>query len=339
MKINVLYQFNDAYAPYAGVSIVSLFENNRDIEDLYVYIIGDKISSENKCILQETAQDYHRSLIFLDAAPIIHRLKELNVPQYRGSHATNMKLFLPDILDSSVERILYIDADTAVIGSIRSLENFNMNGCPIAMAYDSLGRRHALQIGLQSKDAYFNAGIILIDLKQWKIDKCTQRIIDHVQKVRAHYMAPDQDLLNIVLKGQITVLPPEYNFQPVHYRYKTNLYQRMLAPQIYYSPEALTSASSAPVILHFFRFLGEFPWNQNSSHPYRDIFSQYLSLSKWKDKYKPKPTQSNWIFRLEKIFYRFLPDCIFLFIFKLGYEGFIKKCSSDSDKGENNRLM
>ena len=31
MHMNVLYQFNEKYAPYAGVSITSLFENNKNV--------------------------------------------------------------------------------------------------------------------------------------------------------------------------------------------------------------------------------------------------------------------------------------------------------------------
>ena len=31
-ELNVLYQFDDNYAPYAGISMLSLFENNRDID-------------------------------------------------------------------------------------------------------------------------------------------------------------------------------------------------------------------------------------------------------------------------------------------------------------------
>ena len=39
MHMNVLYQFNEKYAPYAGVSITSLFENNKNADEICVYIL------------------------------------------------------------------------------------------------------------------------------------------------------------------------------------------------------------------------------------------------------------------------------------------------------------
>jgi lipopolysaccharide biosynthesis glycosyltransferase len=37
MMLNVLYSANDAYAPYLGVSLLSLLENNHT-EYIYIYI-------------------------------------------------------------------------------------------------------------------------------------------------------------------------------------------------------------------------------------------------------------------------------------------------------------
>lgn len=339
MKMNVLYQFNDAYAPYAGVSMVSLFENNKDIEHLHIFVIADQLSQQNTDQLQKTALDYNRKISFLNPQNIIQQMKNLGIPQYRGAYTTNMKLFLPEILDLTDGRILYIDSDTLIVSSLKALATLDMHDHPIAMAYDSLGQTHARQIGHGLHDPYFNAGVILFDIKKWHQEKCTQRIIDHVKQIRAHYIAPDQDLLNVVLKNEIAVLPPEYNLQPIHARYTASLYPRALASQTYYSDAILSRAATAPVILHFFRFLGEFPWDVHSLHPYREIFEHYQAQSRWYDHPKTVPLQGGIIFRIERILYRILPDRLFLLIFRLGYEGFIRKCSADSKKGKNNRFM
>jgi subfamily B ATP-binding cassette protein MsbA len=39
--MNVLYQFNEKYAPYAGVSITSLFENNKNADEICVLYEGE----------------------------------------------------------------------------------------------------------------------------------------------------------------------------------------------------------------------------------------------------------------------------------------------------------
>lgn len=338
MKMNILYQFDNNYVPFAGVSMTSLFENNQEME-FDVYILGENLSAENIKILNGLAGKYHRRIIFVDTAYVVEQLELLGIPQYRGSHATNLKMFLPEIFKEEKGRILYIDSDTVVVNSLCELEHFDLEGMPLAMAFDSLGKKHAKEIGLSACDGYYNAGVILFDLQRWKELDCTGKIIRHVKEVRAHYMAPDQDLINIVLKDQIKKLPMQYNIQPIHIRYQQKQFNRMFRPEKYYSNDEMCIALEKPIILHFFRFAGEFPWNEDSKHPCAKVFDLYLSKSPWKNYEKQKPVQKGFVFKIERFFYRYMPDVIFLFIFKIAYNLFIKKCSIDSKKGENNRLM
>ena len=46
--MNIIYSSSDAYSELAGVSITSLFENNKNIDDIEVYIIDNGISEKNK---------------------------------------------------------------------------------------------------------------------------------------------------------------------------------------------------------------------------------------------------------------------------------------------------
>lgn len=48
--MNIVYSSSDSYAEIAGVSIVSLFENNKDIKEMVIYIIDNGISDSNKKI-------------------------------------------------------------------------------------------------------------------------------------------------------------------------------------------------------------------------------------------------------------------------------------------------
>ena len=205
--------------------------------------------------------------------------------------------------------------------------------------FDSLGKKHAKEIGLSTCEGYYNAGVILFDLQKWKELDCTRKIVRYVKEVRAHYMAPDQDLINIVLKNKIQKLPMQYNIQPIHLRFQQQQYNKIFRPGKYYSNDEMCMALEKPIILHFFRFAGEFPWNKDSQHPCAEVFDLYLSKSPWKNYEKQKPIQNGFLFKIERFFYRYMPDEIFLFIFKIAYDLFIKKCSIDSQNGKSNRLM
>ena len=65
-KLDILYLTDNNYATFAGVSITSLFMNNKNIDKITVYLIDDNISDENKKLFCQLAHDFNREIIFLD---------------------------------------------------------------------------------------------------------------------------------------------------------------------------------------------------------------------------------------------------------------------------------
>lgn len=338
MKLNVLYQFNEAYVPYAGVSIFSLLENNRTAKDIVIYILGENLEETSIEKIRTMIEEYKREVVFIDGLEIVTLLKKLDIPAYRGSYATNLKMFFPLYVEE-IEKVLYIDSDTLVLGDISPLFKQGIPKVPLNMILDSMAVRHKQYVGHEANEYYYNGGVMLFNINCWNEHKCTERIIEHVKEERAHYMAPDQDILNVVLKNEIRKLPPEYNLQPLHYRYGYDIYSKFWKQERYYSEDELVKAINSPVIIHFFRFLGEFPWNEKSQHPYTELFNKYLEKSPWRGMQKEKPMQDGMVFKLERLLYKMLPDSLFMFIFKIGYEFFIRKAEHDSRKGKNHRNM
>lgn len=338
MKLDVLYQFNEKYAPYAGASITSLFENNKHFQDIRVFILGEELSDKSMHRLRELSAAYSRSMSFIDTRSLILMMKKMNMPPYRGSYAANMRLFLSFILDESVDRLLYIDSDTIVDGPLDELAELNMEDHPLAMSLDSLVRIHKKRLGFSRDDYYYNSGVILFSMEKWRSERCSERIANHVKNVRAWYPSPDQDLLNVVLKGEIMKLPPRYNIQPVYLAFSLNSYYKTFGGRGFYTREEVAEALKFPAIYHFFRFIGEFPWHKGNVHPDNDLFDKYLALSPWRDYVKIKAEKGP-VLRFEKILYKRLPRAVFIRIFRIAYERFIKRANSDSLKNKINRIM
>ncbi len=338
-KLNVLYQFNEKYVPYAGVSITSLLENNKKAKEISIYILGEDILDVSKEIFRKLAEQYERQIYFVDTKELVYEMKKAGINDYRGSYATNMKMFAPLYITNTVERLLYIDSDTIITDALETLFSCEMNGKPIAMVLDSLCAKHKLQVGHKTDDLYFNGGVILFDIQKWKELKCTERIVDHAKNVRAHYMAPDQDLINVVLKNEICKLDIGYNLQPIHIAYPPELYFRFFGQPNYYNEKEIKYALENPKIMHTFRFLGEFPWHKGAQHPQAEWFDYYLKKSLWKDYVKIPSEKDNAIFKIERWMYKKLPRSIFIVIFKLYYEYFLWKSDKDSLKHKNNKNM
>lgn len=322
--MNVLYQFNELYAPFAGASIVSLFENNKENE-ITVYILGEDLSKDSLVKFDEIGKAYNKNIVFKDTKKIIEEMKTWGMPSYRGSYAANLRMLLPFFLDKSVDRVLYLDADTIVSGSIRELYEMPLNGKAVAMALDSLGNSYKEeQLGFEKHEFYFNSGVILYDLDKWREEQYSERIIEHVKLGNAHYASPDQDLINVVCKDGILKTSARYNFQPVHKVYSDKIYFSCYGKAGYYTAEEIEDARKNIVIYHSFRFVGEFPWNKGTVHPYKKIFDHYLELSPWKD-YVRKTADSSFSMKMEKVLYMLLPKSSFLRIFVFFHHMYLNK--------------
>lgn len=338
VQITVLYQFNDKYAPFAGVSMTSLFENNKHIPKIKVLILGEELSGDSIKKIYQMGERYNREIVFLDTEELVAKMKSMGMSTYRGSYAANMRLFLPEVLQETEGRVLYLDADTIVGAKLDGLFSLSMHGKVVAMVQDSLVRAHKRRLGFDKNEPYFNSGVILFDMKRWREERCTEKIVEHICTVRADYPSPDQDLINIICRRQIYKLPPSYNMQPVHLAFSDRSYYRCFGRENYYSREEVQHGRDEAVIYHFFRFVGEFPWNSNNVHPDNQRFDFYLEKSCWSD-YRKKPAETGIVLKIEKIIYKIMPRSLFIYLFRIAYEWFIYKAYKDSLKQKINKLM
>lgn len=326
-SLYILYQFNEKYAPYAGVSMTSLFENNKAAESIYIYILGENLSEESCNRFRATADKYNREVIFVNTDRLVETMKDLNMPTYRGSYAANMRLFVNEIVDAigqgdMPKRLIYLDADTIVTGDLTEMYYSQIK--TLGMVYDALGCEHKYDLGFDSSDGYYNSGVILYDMSRWQQGDYTNKIIDHVRNVRAQYPSPDQDLINVVLRGEITPLGIECNYQPHLRDYSYSKFMKAFSPSPFYSEEEIAKADLRPTILHAYRYVGEFAWHKNNVHPFNDEFDKYLNISAWKD-YIKEPADGGMVMLVEKLMYKCLPKSIFLGIFKIMHKSFYKK--------------
>lgn len=314
--LHVLYACNDPYMLPCGVSITSLFENNRDIESITVYIAGENLSEGSKRSAEALAAQYQRDIQLLDASALDAQIKDAAFSAYRGSYAAAYRLFFDRLIPSTVDRLLYLDSDTLVVGSLRPLLTFDFGDNVCAMAFDSLSYAYKQLLGFAPDAPYYNTGALLFHCNAWREQNCTQRIFEHIREVRADYVNPDQDVINLCMRGKIATLSPAFNLQPHHRRQLEAAYEAVYWHEGYYDKQTLAQAIAAPVVLHSFRFLGQFPWYKNTLHPDKDTFLTYQARSPWQD--APLTDGKNTIvFRIERLLYRILPHTFFLRLFEM----------------------
>lgn len=324
---NILYGCNDGYAPFAGVSICSVLENNKDADSIHVYVMSDGISEENKKLLKRQVERYgsSRQIHITECNEIIGEIKNYGVTDYRGSYAAYLRLAFEKIISPTVEKLLYLDCDTLVIGSLAEMFELDLGENYMGVVSEALADSVKPLIDFGKDETYFNSGVILFNVPVWKREGCTKRLFTMMKdKDIKNPTGSDQDYLNYIARDKKVVMSPRFNLQPVHIAFSIRLYRRCYSSDAYYDDQTLQYSINNPVILHTYRFLGMFPWHRNSKHPCAEQFQKYKKLSEWREQEDIRKKLPLYL-KIERVLYTVLPKGCFLKIFAMFHRKVARK--------------
>ena len=280
--MNILYTCDNNYVWLMGISTISLFENNKDLEDIHIYLLGEKISAENKELLQTIANKYNRSICIIDV-PEIHIPKSL--VSSRWPLSAFIRLYSGQLLPKSIERVLYLDCDTIVCGDISNLNDLNIDNKIFWGINDGVGKLYKENIGIDENSAYINAGVLLINLQKLREVNLDERLDLYMANYESFINYADQDVLNGAFNKEIGILSPQYDVMTIAAVYGYDEIQKLRKPTNYYEKSELYRAVESPIIIHYTTNMKTVrPWYSNTNHPYADKFRDYLALSPWKDR-------------------------------------------------------
>jgi lipopolysaccharide biosynthesis glycosyltransferase len=210
---------------------------------------------------------------------------------YFPAHLAKAALFrlgMQRFVTADVSRVLYIDADVIVRRPLDELWRTDLGDAllaavidpvvPWAAAPDGLPWR---ALGLPPDAAYFNSGVMVVNLDRWRHEQIGERAIE---LLRTHKLPhADQGGLNAVLRGNWKRLPPWWNLQTGYLPEG-----RSLAP-ILESAETLDEAVRNPAIVHFQNSPYGRPWVAGGcSHPFRDEWYAQLDETPFRG-WRPQP--------------------------------------------------
>lgn len=285
--VHIAYAADNNYAKLAGISILSLLENNKTVSELIIHIFDDGISAENKDKLHSIATKYGRQIHFYDVGAKLSELKRQGVTGYGCTINIGMtaysRLFAHDILPPSVTRILYFDCDTMINGNIEPLYLTDMGNCSVGMSIDCIRNEYKKYINYPLDKPYYNSGVMVMDLQKWDTHKCMEKIWKHITEIRSDYPLVDQDFLNVVLADEIYPIEMKYNLlsQEFLYTYKGILKVYGLRPDYWYDAAAYEEAKTDPIVYHFCGKTFIRPWYSNSQHPLKSQYDRFYQLSPW----------------------------------------------------------
>lgn len=282
--MNVVYATDENYSYLTGISIVSLFENNRD-EKIEVYVIGDGISEENQRHLQAIAQKYEQKISIIQQ-PDLEQMAGVKIQTTNWSLSAFARLFLPELLPQDIDRVIWLDCDTIVVDSLGDLWKTELGGGTGAVR-DCTSYFKRKQ-GFGREDWYFNTGVLLIDLEVWRNQGIEQQLIQTLVDSGGVSVDVDQGIINRTLKGKIATLPERYNVISHDFIWgirKMNFRNEWDSEKEFYSLAERKEALKNPAVLHFVG--GDMgclrPWYEGCIHPRKEDFIKYKNLSPWKE--------------------------------------------------------
>lgn len=277
--MNIIYASDDNYAWLMGVSMVSLFENNRDCKEINVYLFGDKISIENEKKLCQAAELYGRNLEIIDVNKLI-----LPEKLYSGRYPKSAfsRLFAFDLLPQEVDRVLYLDCDIIVDGNIEELYSHAMDDKIIWAVKDCVSKAYKQKIGIKGDDVYINTGVMLMNLEKMRRFPMEDRIIGFVDKYAGVMDYADQEIINGIFQGEFGILPPQWNVMTQFNQYSYQQLRWIRHPHHYYSEEEIEYAKRHARMFHYTTcMLNVRPWFGNSRLSNAHVFNRYLRISPW----------------------------------------------------------
>lgn len=208
------------YTRYLYVMLTSLFENNRD-EPVTVFILTCSHTQEDRLSFIKLAERCRQTVRFID----VDREAFAHLPaSAKFKLETYFRLKMPELLPDEVDRVLYLDVDIIVQGSLREFYQQPMNGCSFAACPDfdmpelDVFRRELFH--RTEHVEYFCAGVMLWDLVRVRRHYSFDRFMSAAVELGGNLPFCDQDILNYVSCGDVLFLDGrKYHYFAQQYAY------------------------------------------------------------------------------------------------------------------------
>lgn len=250
--MNVVYSSSDSYSPIAGVSICSLLHNNKDAEEINIYMIDNNISDENKKRFSDMTESFGRKIVFIPR-PDLNKQTDVDIEVGRWNISTFFRLFLCTILPDSVDRCIYLDCDTVIRHSLKELWETSLGDKVVAAVDDCRSDRYKTELGLPADSTYTNNGVLLIDLKRWREMNVEKDFLDFIIAHNGNITYVDQGVLNGVLskKGLVKVIHTKYDAMTIFFDFDFEDLMKVRRPEHHLSEQEYSEAVSDPYIIHY----------------------------------------------------------------------------------------
>lgn len=283
--INIALGFDGNFAPYAATTIKSILLHNKDVT---FYLMYDNLKKSDIKKISSMIESHNEHYHWIDMSGEFNNLFTGNWK----SKTLYFPLKLPSICKD--DRVLFLDADTFVLGDLTGFYNHNLDGYYLAAVNDygmisDLKTDNKLKLADKTVDIkeyyanirkwnntdmqrYFNSGMLLMNLVEMRKNNVEEQMIDSLKYNL--FAFPDQDCINYVCHDHVKIVEPKYNFMVIFKSTWSRVEEETKEKLMPYKTE-----TERPLIIHYLLK----PWRKpNAALPFSQEYNGVKAMTPYK---------------------------------------------------------
>ncbi len=218
-EIPIFFSTDDNYIPYLDVAISSLIANASKEYAYRIIVLNTGLNEDNVRKVQQNEKAGFK-IDFINISEEVEEIRSRLKDVYHFSVVTYYRLFIASLFPQ-YDKVVYLDCDLVVLGDISKLYHVELGDNILGAAPEQFVqntkefRSYAKNALGVDPDGYVNAGVLLMNLKEFRKNKIEEKFIKLITEYDFDLLDPDQAYLNYLCLGRIHVLPNGWNKEPM----------------------------------------------------------------------------------------------------------------------------
>lgn len=217
-EIPIFFSTDDNYVPFLDVAVSSLISNASRDYNYRIIVLNTGLCEDSIKKVKQNERDGF-TIEFFDISEHIESIKSHFKNVYHFSVVTYYRLFIASLFPQ-YDKILYLDSDLVVLGDVSELYNTPLGENILGAVSDTYVkntpefRTYAQKAIGVSPDDYFNAGVLVINLNEFRKNNIEEKFTRLVTEHNFDLLDPDQAYLNFLCNGKVYKLQNGWNKVP-----------------------------------------------------------------------------------------------------------------------------
>jgi len=220
-NIHVALAFDNNFWAPAYTVMRSICFHTTEHEQVEFHLCEYNVSDRHRADLDKISEEFGAKLHHYDVLQLDsfrHAEAMLPAKGHLLHSVTYARMFLDHLVPKTLKRIIYLDCDTMVASPIEDLFDLDLKSHALGAVCDTQSMKAKMGYDIVGKgdifkptDDYFNAGVLVIDLDKFRQADIPARMREFETSGIVNRLYYDQDMLNLIFRGDWHKLHWRYN--------------------------------------------------------------------------------------------------------------------------------